>query len=134
MQSIKQHTHYLYTHPLVRYVLVGGSTFALDFALLVFLKQEAGLSLPVSTSIAYWVAIIYNFILNRLWTFSVSDRENLHRHLMNYLVLLGFNYLFTVIFVSLLGRHIYFGAAKALAVIIQTTWTYHIYKRYIFVR
>lgn len=93
-----------------------------------------GLGLALATSIAYWVAIIYNFTLNRLWTFSIAEKESLHKHLASYLILLGFNYLFTVIFVSEVGHHIYFGLAKAIAVIIQTTWTYSVYKNVIFVR
>jgi putative flippase GtrA len=134
VDSVKDYSKFFYSHPLVRYILVGGSTFVLDLGLLILLKEKAGFSLALATSIAYWVAIIYNFILNRYWTFSVSERENLHRHILNYLVLLGFNYLFTVLFVSIVGRHIYFGLAKAIAVIIQTTWTYFVYKNYIFVK
>lgn len=134
MQKVKDYSNYFYKHPLVRYILVGGSTFVLDLGLLIFLKDKAGFGLALATSIAYWTAIIYNFALNRLWTFSMSERENLHRHILNYLVLLGFNYLFTVIFVSVVGKHIYFGIAKGLAVIIQTTWTYFVYKNRIFVK
>jgi putative flippase GtrA len=134
VQSVKDYSGYLYTHPLVRYIIVGGSTFVIDFALLLLLKQKVGLSLEVATSIAYWIAVTYNFFLNRYWTFSVAEKESLHRHLLNYLVLLGVNYLFTVIFVSMVGKHIYFGLAKAIAVIIQTSWTYFVYKNYIFVK
>lgn len=133
MKRVKAYSNYLYTHPLVRYVLVGGSTFAIDFGLLILFKQKFGFSLPVATSIAYWIAISYNFLLNRVWTFSLAEKESLHRHVAGYLILLGFNYIFTVVFVSLVGKHIYFGLAKAMAVIIQTTWTYKVYKDYIFV-
>ncbi|HVO86370.1 MAG TPA: GtrA family protein [Candidatus Binatia bacterium] len=134
MQQVKDYSRYLYKHPLVRYIVVGGSTFIIDFGLLVVLHQKAGFGIALATSIAYWVAIAYNFFLNRSWTFSVAEKESLHKHLASYLILLGFNYVFTVIFVSILSRHIYFGAAKALAVIIQTTWTYKVYKDYIFVK
>jgi len=134
MKTIRDYTRYLYEHPLVRYILVGGSTFTLDFVLLVILHQKFNIGLAIATSIAYWVAIGYNFILNRLWTFSMTEKESLQKHLTSYLILLGFNYLFTVIFVSVVGRHIYFGLAKAIAVMIQTTWTYIVYRDYIFVK
>jgi len=88
----------------------------------------------IATTIAYWISIIYNFALNRYWTFSAWERESLRRHLSAYLVLLGFNYLFTVITVSLLSHIIYFGLAKVIAVAIQITWTYPIYKNVIFTK
>jgi len=132
VQSVKDYSSFLYTHPLVRYIFVGGSTFVLDLGLLILLHKKAGFGLALATSIAYWVAIAYNFFLNRAWTFSIKEKESLSKHLMNYLFLLGFNYVFTVLFVTILGHHINFALAKALAVIIQTTWTYSIYKNVIF--
>lgn len=123
-----------YHHDFFRYIIVGGSTFLLDIILLIILHQEAGINLAVSTSIAYWFAIAYNFTLNRMWTFSAADKKNLRRHLTPYLLLLGANYLFTLVAVSLLGSIMYFGIAKAIAVIAQIFWTFPIYKRYIFIK
>jgi putative flippase GtrA len=129
----KEITTFLYNHHFVRYVFVGGSTFILDIGLLILLHQGLNFNLAVATSIAYWVSIGYNFILNRTWTFSIAEKESLRRHLGTYLILLAFNYLFTVIVVSTLGKVIYFGLAKAIAVAIQMIWTYKIYKNYIFI-
>lgn len=134
VHRVKAYSNYFYTHPLVRYIFVGGSTFVIDLGLLVLLHKKVGLGLAVATSIAYWVAIAYNFFLNRAWTFSIKEMESLSKHLANYLILLGFNYLFTVLFVTILGRHINFALAKAIAVVIQTTWTYKVYKDYIFIK
>lgn len=117
----------------MRYIFVGGSTFVIDLGLLVLLHKKVGLGLALATSIAYWVAIAYNFFLNRTWTFSITEMESLKKHLTNYLVLLAFNYLFTVLFVTLASHHMNFALAKAVAVVIQTTWTYKVYKDYIFV-
>ncbi len=134
IQKTKDFTLFLYQHHFVRYVFVGGSTFVIDFALLFILHQNFNLSVAIATTIAYWISIIYNFALNRYWTFSAWERESLRRHLSAYLVLLGFNYLFTVITVSLLSHIIYFGLAKVIAVAIQITWTYPIYKNVIFTK
>jgi putative flippase GtrA len=117
----------------VRYLLVGGTTFVIDFSLLVTLHGHFKLNLGASTSVAYWISIMYNFTLNRYWTFDVREKESLARHITTYFVLLVFNYLFTVTFVSILGTHINYIIAKALAVAIQMTWTYPVYKKYIFV-
>ena len=132
MNRAKAYSLFLYEHPLVRYVFVGGTTFVIDLGLLVVLHKKMGVGLALATSIAYWVAIVYNFLLNRFWTFSIKEKESLRKHLVNYLLLLGFNYIFTLVFVTTMSTHINFATAKAVSVAIQTTWTYLIYKNYVF--
>ena len=124
---------YLYRHHFVRYLLVGGTTFVIDFGLLFMLHGKLSLNLAASTSVAYWISISYNFLLNRYWTFDVREKESLLRHITAYFTLLMANYLFTVVFVSIVGTHINYVIAKALAVAIQMIWTYPAYKRFIFV-
>jgi putative flippase GtrA len=125
---------YLYNHHFVRYLFVGGSTFVIDLGLLIFLKEKLHLRLVVATSISYWTSITYNFCLNRWWTFSASENTSLKRHLVSYALLLGFNYVFTVVFVSTFSHFMNYSLAKVISVAIQMTWTYYIYKKYIFVR
>lgn len=129
----KQLTFYLYKHHFVRYLFVGGTTFIIDFGILVTLHGHLKLNLGASTSVAYWISIMYNFVLNRYWTFDVREKESLARHITTYMILLVFNYLFTVTFVSIVGTKINYIVAKAMAVAIQMTWTYAVYKKYIFV-
>jgi putative flippase GtrA len=133
MKRALELTSYLYKHHFVRYLLVGGSTFVLDFAILYILHGVFDLNLAGSTSVAYWVSISYNFLLNRYWTFDAREKESLTRHITAYFILLIFNYLFTVTFVSIVGEHINFVLAKAIAVAIQMVWTYKVYKKYIFI-
>lgn len=134
MKTLKELTSYLYHHHFVRYILVGGTTFIIDFGILYCLHGLLKLNLAGSTSVAYWIAIAYNFFLNRYWTFDVHEKASLKHHITTYLVLLIFNYLFTVTFVSIFGTHINYILAKALAVLIQMSWTYFVYKNYIFVK
>lgn len=129
----KQIAEFLYQHTFVRYVFVGGSTFAIDFILLVLLHGYFDVNLQIATTVSYWTAIAYNFTLNRQWTFSASDKANLSKHITLYLILLGFNYLFTLAFVSIGSHFMNFAIAKVLAVGIQISWTYRIYKTKIFI-
>ena len=134
MNRTKQAATLLYRHHLVRYILVGGTTFIIDFSLLFFFKTRVHTSLALATSVGYWVSIIYNFTLNRWWSFSANEVHSLYRHALTYGILLAFNYTFTLIFVSTVSHLVYFGVAKILAVLIQTSWTYFIYKNYIFIK
>lgn len=133
MFRAKELTLYLYRHHFVRYLFVGGTTFVIDFSILYVLHGHLKLNLGASASVSYWVSIIYNFVLNRYWTFDAREKESLARHLSTYLILLIFNYLFTVTFVSIVGAHINYIVAKAIAVGLQMIWTYPVYKKYIFV-
>lgn len=133
MDNVKALTLTLYRHHFVRYLFVGGTTFIIDFCILFTLHGISKFNLAASTSVAYWISIIYNFLLNRYWTFDAREKESLKRHITTYLMLLIVNYLFTVTFVSIVGTHINYVIAKALAVILQMVWTYPVYKRYIFV-
>lgn len=125
---------FLYRHSFVRYAFVGGTTFMLDIALLVFFYEAVNTPLALATSLAYWLSIMYNFGLNRWWAFEASEEKRLHQHLALYLMLLGFNYTFTVLFVSIVSQDIHYGAAKVVATAIQIGWTYPIYKYAIFDR
>ena len=119
----------LYNHHFVRYVFVGGTTFIIDLGLLVLLHGFLHVNLAIATSIAYWVAIAYNFTMNRWWAFSASENNSLRKHLPPYLVLLGFNYLFTVLFVGYFSRVMPYELAKVIAVPTQMIWTYPLFKK-----
>lgn len=132
MDKLKSSAQYFYNHHFVRYLFVGGSTFIIDFGLLVLLHGKLNVRLPIATSISYWTSVAFNFTLNRWWTFSASESKKLHKHMLAYAILLGFNYTFTVIFVSLGSHVVSYEVAKLLAVLIQTSWTFLIYKNIIF--
>lgn len=134
MERIKHTTIFLYRHHFVRYLLVGGTTFILDFAILITLHGVMKFGIAGSTSVAYWLSIIYNFVLNRYWTFDAREKESLQRHITTYFLLLIVNYLFVVTFVSFASDHISYIIAKAIAVIIQMIWTYPVYKKVIFIK
>jgi putative flippase GtrA len=128
----KRLTLYLYRHHLVRYLFVGGTTFAIDLGLLVLLHGKIEMWLPLATAISYSVSIVYNFCLNRWWTFSAAEKKTLGKHIVPYLTLLGCNLVFTVVSVSLLSHAMNYAVAKVISVSIQTTWTYFCYKHFVF--
>ncbi|HZM64616.1 MAG TPA: GtrA family protein [Candidatus Saccharimonadales bacterium] len=132
MEKAKYISKALYQHSFVRYVVIGGTTFAIDFFLLVALHGFLNINLIIATTVAYWVSIAFNFLANRFWTFGATE-THIAKHLASYLTLLGVNYLYTVGFLTIathFGMH--YTVAKVIAVITQISWTYFIYKKYIF--
>lgn len=134
MLKIKNLTLFLYHHRFVKYLFVGGTTFLLDFGILYSLHGVFGFGIAGATSVAYWLSIVYNFSLNRYWTFDAWEKESLQHHITAYFFLLVINYFFAVIFVSFMSDYINYLLAKALSVILQMIWTYPAYKRLIFVK
>lgn len=134
MEKTKALAGILYRHRFMRYLAVGGTTFMLDEGLLILLHGKFNIWLPLATFVAYIVSFVYNFSLNRWWSFSAAEANSLRRHIVPYTALFIFNLVFTVVAVSLLSHVMNYALAKPLVVIAQTTWNYFIYKNYIFVR
>jgi putative flippase GtrA len=132
METVKHISRKVYEHSFVRYVAIGGTTFMLDFLILVLLHGVLGVNLLVAATISYWSSIIFNFVANRVWTFGATE-THIAKHAVAYGILLGFNYVFTLAFVGIashMGMH--YTIAKVFAVAIQIPWTYIAYKKVIF--
>ncbi len=124
------------TGRVVRFLVVGGSSAAIDVGLLVGFREFGRLSIPVATTVAFWIALAYNFALNRAWTFRGTDKAGARLvggALARYLVVVGVNYVVTLTIVtggSAMG--IPYPIAKVLAIGIGTLYTYLAYERWVF--
>jgi putative flippase GtrA len=58
---------------LVRFGLVGGVGFVVNVAVYALFVHSAGLDYRAASVAAWLVAVINNFVLNRLWTFDARD-------------------------------------------------------------
>lgn len=104
---------------LVRYVSIGAVVVAVDvtsFQTLVLLH----VFLPLTTTIAFVLATLAHFWLNKLWTFRVPGAPNRYQ-VMAYISVLSASFVVTqaVIEVSVLGFHMMPILAKGLALIAQ---------------
>lgn len=133
MQPMSNLFNYFFKHQFVRYLFIGGSTFVIDFGLLVILHDILNFNVLVAASISYWTSIIFNFTINRYWTFNSTEKGELKKHIVEYSILLAFNYAFTIGFIAAAtGLGLHYTIAKVLAVGLQISWTYYIYKNVIF--
>ena len=57
----------------VRYLLVGGSSAALELAIFWVLSSPLDLDVRISNVIAVFIATVCNFAMNRQWTFKSSS-------------------------------------------------------------
>ncbi len=122
----------LLSRPLFRYIIIGGSTVVIDVGLLAVLKGAFGVNVYLAATVSYWASLLFNFSLNKFWTFEV--KTNTVHHLFLYGVLIVINYFTGLAFIGALGRaHINYLVAKTMALAVTTVWNYFLYRYVIFV-
>ena len=73
-----------------KYAVVGGLGTATDFAVTIFLIEQAGVPVLIAGTCGFAAAVVQNFLLNRLWTFPGSDHYNTRGQMVRFaLVSLG---------------------------------------------
>jgi putative flippase GtrA len=91
---------------LVRFGLVGGVGFVVNVAVYAVLVHSAGLDFRAASVVAWLVAVVNNFVLNRHWTFDAREgRAHFQaiRFLVVSLVAEGFSLLLLTLFVESAG-------------------------------
>ena len=55
---------------IMRFAVVGGLAFVVDFGLLLLLTEVVGLNYLVSATISFIVAVLFNYVLSIMWVFT----------------------------------------------------------------
>jgi putative flippase GtrA len=91
---------------LVRFALVGGVGFVVNVAVYALFVHSAGLDYRAASVVAWLVAVVNNFVLNRHWTFDAREgRAHFQaiRFLLVSLVAEGFSLLLLTVLVESAG-------------------------------
>lgn len=117
---------------LLRYLIVGVTSFVLDYGILALAYRGLDAPLWLATTAGFWISFVANFLLSRHWTFQVGHHAS-STQLRRYGVLVAANYAITVVAVWLLHHA---GAplllAKAITVGALTVTTFVGYRRWVF--
>lgn len=115
------------------YVGVGAVGFAVDFGLLVLLREVFGAPVWLATTVAFWGSLGVVFLSNKYLTFGAQGAG--HRQLVRYFILLGFNYLATLGVIWLAERTgLGYQLGKVISVAMTTLWNYVAYQLWVFRR
>lgn len=110
---------------IIRFCIVGGLSFLLDFALLYICTEYGGIDYFYSAAIAFTVSVIFNYWLCVLFVFKFAGQQTKKQATLfigSSLAGLAINQLCMWIFVEKFG--IWYMIAKVLATIIVTFWNY----------
>lgn len=119
-------------HSGVRFAIVGGASLVVDAGSLYVFHGLLGVWLPAATTLAYAVAFVVNFGMNRLWAFGSSS--TMGRQLWRYLALVLVNLGVTVWLVqSLTDLGLPYLVAKVVTAVGLAIANYGISRKWIFV-
>ncbi|MGE5613009.1 MAG: GtrA family protein [Bacillota bacterium] len=117
---------------MIRYVITGLSSAAIEFTLLYVFKDMAGLSVITANSAALSIVFWFNFLMNRYWSFKSTMK--LQKQLVMYLLLFLFNLLASDAIMYLLVEKlsIQYLFAKVLSIGAMVCWNFILYKKVIY--
>jgi putative flippase GtrA len=115
---------------LPRYLVAGILSYVFELSCLLAFHKYLGYSVELSTAIAFWLGIISSFLLQKLFAFQDYDRamKTLAHQTGAYMLLVGFNYVFTLGVVALFPQNLIL-LSRTLALCTVTLWNYFIYKK-----
>jgi putative flippase GtrA len=120
--------------PVVRYVVVGVSSLAVDYSILLVLFHIFGVNVAIASIIAMVCGLVVNFMLNKLWSFKAEGgaKQSVKQAVL-YGTLVVINLAFTSWFASyMLTFHIGPEISKLVSTATITLWNYALYKVLIF--
>jgi len=117
---------------IIKYFIVGISSVLLDLVSLIILKEVFRLNPVWAVSLNQILLIFYNFSLNKYWSFSSFSLP--HRQFIRYLLLSGFDYLFSVCSMYLFYQQLGFDyrLVRLLAIALMVSWNFLLYKFWIY--
>lgn len=123
----------LLQRPGYRYLIVGGSVYAFELAVIV-VAQWWGATAVWAVAISFCLGTAVSFLLQKLVTF--GDKRMHHRIVIPQLIatvlLVLFNLGFTVLVTKLLSPPVPAVVTRTLALLVTTLWNFYLYRTRIF--
>jgi putative flippase GtrA len=115
-----------------RYLLLGGSSFLLEYGSFYILLDLYDVNYLIANSIVYSTVSAINFTLNRLWTFRSTN--NLRFQITLYLSLLMFNFIASNVMLYILTGLLHIPPlwSKIGVMVMVVLWNFVIYKKVIY--
>jgi putative flippase GtrA len=119
-------------HQFVKYGITGSTTVLIDMVILYILTDFFGFWYMSSATISTTTAVVFNFLINRNWSF--RSNGYMRRQMTKYLLLLGFNYLYSIFglyfLVEVFG--IYYLIAKVIIAMTMVSWNFALFRYVIY--
>lgn len=115
----------------VKFLIVGGLSFGLDLGILAILHEGLGVDLWIATPVAFVASLVFNFLLQRLFTFRATNHRGISA--VKYLLLVFVNIIISDLIVTGFDAQGWsYIAGKIFATVMTTVWNYLLYRHWIF--
>ncbi|MDB5179813.1 MAG: putative rane protein [Candidatus Saccharibacteria bacterium] len=117
-------------HQIIRYLFIGGLSYAIEISVLFSLNQILHIQPTISVAISFWVGFIVAYTLQKIITFQNKEksRRAIAKQLIGYSLLVLWNYTFTLLVVEFFHNNIPVVILRTMVIIITTLWNYALYK------
>lgn len=106
---------------ILKFGVVGGTAFLIDYGLLFLLTEFAGIHYLISGTISFAASVIYNYILSVVWVFDPVGERSKAKDMAVFLILsvigLGINQVIMWILVELFGVYYMLSKIAATAIV-----------------
>jgi len=116
-----------------KFGVVGFSSFVIDMSLTYLAKEKLKLNQYLSSTCGFLVSAVYNFTLNRMWTFHSHD-ANIETQALKFLASMSFSLVMVNVIIYILNEKlkINFYVAKVMAIGVIMVWNFTINNLLIF--
>lgn len=118
----------------IRYGFVSVAALALDFGLLIVLKQYAHFNYLVATSISFIAGLLLNYALSTFWVFHSSKILNKHTEFIVFGIVgvIGLGLTDLIMWLLTSGLGLFYVFSKTIATVIVYFWNFGARKKYLF--
>lgn len=118
---------------ILRFLVVGGTAFLIDFFVLYLLTELAGINYLLSNGISFTLSTVYNYFLSTLWVFDTKTHKRTLVEMLVFFVLsaagLGINQ--GIMWIAVEKANINYLISKILATIIVMIFNFVTRKRFL---
>ena len=119
-------------HQFAKYFIVGFTGYLLNLGLLIFAKEVLGISAVVATAIIGLLLLVFNFVLNKYWSF--KEKTMPHKQVVRYLILVAVNYVFSIVIMYFFHELLKFDyrLVNFATTAIMVAWNFPLYKYWVY--
>ena len=123
----------VFKYSFFRYLLIGGTTFVLDFGIFNFLSVMLDVKPIVANLTSTFLSLFYNFSMSNFWTFKLGKVQQMKK-LSRYAVLAVINYIFgnLAMYFFIEDTTLNHNLAKAIITMMIVSWNFVLYKKWVF--
>ncbi len=105
---------------IIRFGIIGGLAFLIDYALLYICTDIIGIHYLISSIISFTVSVIFNYILSIKWVFEVDERTDPKRNFLLFIIfsVIGLGINEVIMYVGVTMWEIYYMLVKIFATFI----------------